>query len=295
MAIYTQTSWSLADLFSARDGQDMQQAFATLESGVASFETRRAELTVEIAEADFLTIIRELEALNRLAQRIYDFASLSFAADTQDQGAQTFLAQVRQIMAGFENRTLFFSLWWKALDDEPAERLLSKSGDYRYWLEQMRNFKPHTLSEAEEKIVNIKNTTGASALNTLYAAITNRYVFRLEVDGEIKEMTRGEAMVYVRQADPELAQSGLPGDVPGLRAGWTGVGTDLPDAGAGLAQRAGGPAPLLRSDGGAQPGERYPGPGGRYAAGGLPEQRRYLPALFPLEGALAGDAAPAPV
>ena len=204
MAAYTQTRWSLADLFSARDGQDMKQAFADLESGGARFETCRAQLTPEITEVDFLKIIRELEALNRLATRIYDFASLSFAADTQDQAAQTFLAQVRQTMAGFENRTLFFSLWWKALEDEPTRRLLGNSGDYRYWLAQMRNFKPHTLSEAEEKIVNIKNTTGASALNTLYAAITNRYVFRLEVDGEVKEMTRGELMVYVRDADPGL-------------------------------------------------------------------------------------------
>jgi oligoendopeptidase F len=207
MVQYTQTRWSLADLFWARDGQDMQRAFVDLEAGAARFETHRAQLTLEIAAADFLSIVRELETLNRLAQRIYDFATLSFAADTQDQGAQTFLAQVRQTMAGFENRTLFFSLWWKALDDEPARRLLASSGDYRYWLEQMRNFKPHTLSEAEEKIVNIKNTTGASALNTLYAAITNRYVFRLEVAGEVKELTRGEVMVYVREADPEIRKA----------------------------------------------------------------------------------------
>ncbi len=71
----------------------------------------------------------------------------------------------------------------------------------------MRNFKPHTLSEAEEKIVNIKNTTGASALNTLYAAITNRYVFRLEVGGEVKELTRGEIMAYVRESDPDLRKA----------------------------------------------------------------------------------------
>jgi oligoendopeptidase F len=85
--------------------------------------------------------------------------------------------------------------------------LLVNSGDYRYWLEQIRNFKPHTLSEAEEKIVNIKNTTGASALNTLYAAITNRYVFRLEVGGEVKELTRGEVMAYVRESDPDLRKA----------------------------------------------------------------------------------------
>ena len=207
MTKYQQTHWSLADLFSKRDGKDMQQAFADLDAGTTRFETRRARLSPEIAESEFLEIIRELEALNRLALGIFDFASLSFSADTQDQEAQTFLAQVRQTMAGFENRTLFFSLWWKALDDEPARRLLAGSGDYRYWLEQMRNFKPHTLSEPEEKIVNIKNTTGASALNTLYAAITNRYVFRLEVAGEEKELTRGEAMVYVRDSDPELRKA----------------------------------------------------------------------------------------
>ena len=54
---------------------------------------------------------------------------------------------------------------------------MAASGDYRYYLEEMRHFKPHTLSEAEEKVVNLKNVTGG-ALTTLYAAITNRYVFR---------------------------------------------------------------------------------------------------------------------
>jgi oligoendopeptidase F len=53
-------------------------------------------------------------------------------------------------------------------------------------------------------VVNIKNTTGANALHNLYDSITNRYVFRLKVDGEVKELTRGELMVYVRGDDPAL-------------------------------------------------------------------------------------------
>jgi oligoendopeptidase F len=90
------------------------------------------------------------------------------------------------------------------LDDENAKRLLEDSGDYRYWLEQIRSLKPYTLSEAEEKIVNIKNVTGSSAMDMLYDSITNRYMFKVEVDGEIKEMTRGELMTYARSADPEM-------------------------------------------------------------------------------------------
>jgi oligoendopeptidase F len=201
---YTLSRWSLADLFSAKDSPEMQVAFTEMEAGVADFEARRLELAPDISEKRFLDLVRRLEAVSRIAHRIYNFAALSFAADTQDQSAQAFLAQVQQQMAVMENRTLFFSLWWKDLDDANASRLMAASGDYRYYLEEMRHFKPHTLSELEEKVVNIKNTTGASALHNLYDAITNRYVFRLTVDGGEKELTRGEIMVHARGHDPEL-------------------------------------------------------------------------------------------
>ena len=98
-----------------------------------------------------------------------------------------------------------------------SERLMAASGDYRYWLEEMRHFKPHTLTEPEEKIINIKDVTGASAIGNLYTTLTNRYTFHLTVDGEVKELTRGELMVYARSYDPCLAGSRLPGALPGLR------------------------------------------------------------------------------
>jgi oligoendopeptidase F len=145
-----------------------------------------------------------LEAIARLANRIADFAGLSFSADTQDQAVQAFQSDVDSRMAVITNRTLFFSLWWKGLEEAEAERLMAVSGDYRYWLEEMRHFKPHTLTEAEEKVINIKDVTGSRAIVNLYNTLTNRYIFRLDVDGEIKEFTRGELMVYVRSYDPVM-------------------------------------------------------------------------------------------
>ena len=201
---YTQTEWSLSPLFPSQDSQEMEAAFTELEKMVAEFETQREQLSPEIPTDDFMSIIRELEGINHLAYRIYGFASLSFAADTQDQTVQAFLARVDQFMADMQNRTLFFSLWWKDLNDEAAERLMAASGDYRYWLDELRHFKPHTLSEAEEKIINIKDVTGANALHNLYDSITNRYLYKVEVEGEVKELTRGELMVYARHHDPDL-------------------------------------------------------------------------------------------
>jgi oligoendopeptidase F len=201
---YQLSRWSLSDLFPSHDSPEMKAAFENVESRVENFEAKRPQLAPDIDQAEFMEMVRQLEGISRLAHRIGNYAQLWFDEDTQDQEALNFVSGVDQFMAGVENRTLFFSLWWKTLDDENAARLMAASGDYRYWLEQMRLFKPHTLSEPEEKIINIKNVTGSNALANLYDMITNRYIFKVQVDGEVKELTRDELMVYARSTDPEL-------------------------------------------------------------------------------------------
>jgi oligoendopeptidase F len=201
---FTQSPWSLSDLFPAADAPELENAFSELERRVTEFERFRADLSPNMDVERFMQALEHSEATSRLAYRVYGFAGLMFAADTQNQTAMALMGRVQQFFAEMENRTLFFSLWWKNLDDASAKRFLDVSGDYRYYLEALRLQKPHTLSEAEEKIVNLKNVTGVGALTNLYDSITNRYTFRLQVDGETKELTRGELMSYVRQADPEM-------------------------------------------------------------------------------------------
>src|SRR5919106_4694033 len=173
---YTIKKWNLGELFSGFDSPELQAAFDNVEEQVASFEGVRGKLKPDIEVETFLEVVRASEAITRIVNKLYAFASLSFAADTQDQNAQSLVGRVQQFVAEIQNRTLFFSLWWKDLDDENAQRLMEASGDYRYYLEEMRHFKPHTLSEAEEKVINLKEVTGSSALINLYDAITNRYV-----------------------------------------------------------------------------------------------------------------------
>lgn len=198
------STWSLQELFPGIESPELDLAFKHLEAQVAEFEESRSELAADIASDKFLNLVRESESIMRAGYRVYGFASLSFAGDTQDQVIQAMMGRVQQFFAELSNRTMFFSLWWKELDETNAARLMATSGDYRYYLEEMRHYKPHTLSEPEEKIVNLKNVTGVEALTNLYESLTNRYVFKMEIDGETREMTRGELMSFVRQADPDL-------------------------------------------------------------------------------------------
>ncbi len=201
---FQQDRWSLADLFPSQDGEELRRAQEKLEQQLTDFETLRDELSPDMTEEAFLAILQAYEAAVRAYSRLYAYGFLRFAENTQDQLAQTFHAQVQQIGAEFENRTLFLKLWWKGLDDRQAKWLQARSGDYHYWLEALRLQKPFTLSEPEEKVINLKDVNGTQALYNLYQTITNRYTFRLEVDGEPKELTREELAVYVHGPDPDL-------------------------------------------------------------------------------------------
>ena len=200
---FKQTKWSLNDLFPGFESKELEASYKELDEQITAFEALRPKLKADMDVEDFMEMLEASEKSTRIIHKLYSFAGLAFSADTQDQVAQSAQSRIDQFYAEVQNRTLFFSLWWKDLDAKTAERFMDVSGDYRYYLEEIRNFKPHTLSEAEEKILNIKNVTGSSALVTLYSAITNRYVFKLKVDGEEKEMTRGELMTYVRGADAD--------------------------------------------------------------------------------------------
>jgi oligoendopeptidase F len=201
---YSIKKWDLGELFSGYDSPELQAAFDHVDEQVTSFEGARGKLNPDIDVETFLDIVRASEDTTRIVNRIYAFSGLSFAADTQDQNAQSLMGRVQQFVAEMQNRTLFFSLWWKEVDEANAKRLMDASGDYRYYLEEIRHFKPHTLSEPEEKVINLKDVTGPNALINLYDAITNRYVFKLKVDGKVQELTRAQLQPFIQGPDANM-------------------------------------------------------------------------------------------
>ncbi len=201
---YKQERWNLDDLFPALESTKVEEAIKALDAQVTSFEKFRDRLSADLGQETFLRILDSYDQMSRLISRLGSYAYLKFTEDTQDQAAQVFQARTHQLGAEMDNRTMFFKLWWKGLEDDEAEALMATSGDYRYWLEAVRLERPYTLSEPEEKVVNIKDVNGSAALNDLYESITNRYTFPLEINGEVKELTRGELMVYVKSPQPDV-------------------------------------------------------------------------------------------
>ena len=134
---YTLTSWDLSELLPEPSEEVFASRFAGLESAVASFEERRAELDPQMDPRAFLSLLRQYEQLHENIQVINGYASLWFYSDTGSQEALTFRNRVRQAATAIGNRTLFFTLWWRGLSDDEAWRLLpseSEHRDYRQYL-----------------------------------------------------------------------------------------------------------------------------------------------------------------
>jgi oligoendopeptidase F len=201
---YKKEAWRLDDLFPSLESPELQEAIKEIENKVQRFEAYRDDLSADMDNETFMDILKAYEALYKDVSRITYFAYLNFAADTQDQKIQSAVARMQQLAAEADNRTLFFKLWWKEIPDESAERFMQIADDLQYWLEQLRKERPYTLTEAEERIVNLKNVNGPQALLTLFSAITNRYTFDLQVNGDKKELTYEELTVYYRDQDPAM-------------------------------------------------------------------------------------------
>jgi oligoendopeptidase F len=207
---YRLQRWDLSELLPNPSEAEVGSRLAELEASVTAFETRRADLVPEIGRERFMEILLQYEDVTVKMNVLSGYASLWFYSDTGNQDALTFRSRVRQATTSASNRTIFFTLWWRSLSDDQAAALLPEdpdSSDYHHYLIDLRRFKPHTLDEASEQIINLKDDNGITAVMTLYSMLTNRLEFQLEVDGEQKVLTRDALMSYAFTANTKMREA----------------------------------------------------------------------------------------
>ena len=78
---YTQSSWSLKELFDSFEDPKIEETYQALTTNVEQFESYRDQLSPDISTERFLEIVRNWEKSQKLGYRLYGFAELSFAAN----------------------------------------------------------------------------------------------------------------------------------------------------------------------------------------------------------------------
>ncbi len=119
---------------------------------------------------------RYAELLDRLG-RAESYASLRFAGDTSDPANGARLAKVQERATAISTQLLFIELEWADADDDHVDAVLSDPGPaldpVRHHLRSARRWKPHLLTEPEERIVTEKSVVGAAAWARLFDELTS--------------------------------------------------------------------------------------------------------------------------
>lgn len=206
--------WDLSDLFSAHDDPRIEAMLNSCRDRAKDFSRR---FRGKISGPEGLTAkelqegLKELEEIEEALSRGASYSGLLYAADSLRPEYQDLEQKVEQRVTEVRNLLLFFELEWLELNDEAADRLISDPAlqEYSHYLKSLRRFRPHRLSEPEEKIINEKDNTGRNAFGRLFSEITSALTFSLERAEKKEELTLSEILALLHEPDRELRRRAM--------------------------------------------------------------------------------------
>ena len=206
--------WNLNDLFTAAYDPQIENTLADCRTRAEAFAERVRPLMQNpqtLGAEDLLRALTDLEIIYEALGRVGSYAGLLYAADTVNPVHQDLEQKVEQRSTEVRNLLVFFELEWLKFDDQTADRLLGNERlkSYAHYLRNLRRYRPHTLTEPEEKVVNEKNNTGPNAFGRLFSEITSALLFTLNIDGKQEPRNLSQMLSLLHDPDRALRQRAM--------------------------------------------------------------------------------------
>jgi oligoendopeptidase F len=200
-------AWELDPLLDGGAGDPAAAVDTMLAAALERAEALAERHAGKVAELDgegLVAFMRELAELQELAGRAGSFAVLNFSIDTADPVRGALLQRMQEKATAIETALLFFELEWAAVDDDRAEELLATDGlDFaRHHLRTARRYRPHLLTEPEEKILSERALTGRTAWTRLFEEQAS--AIQVELPDATEPVALEVAMARLFSPDREL-------------------------------------------------------------------------------------------
>jgi oligoendopeptidase F len=217
----TGIAWDLSDLFLRPDDPLIGASLdAALEAAQVFGKRYRGRICIEGGPAPGMVAaaVAEMEAILEQAAKSGAYADLLHAADTTPPEHGALVTRTQERASAIRQAILFFELEWLAIDDAVAQRVIDdpQCAKYRHFLQSLRRYRPHVLSEPEEKILEDKANTGARAFSRLFDEVVAGLSFEVDVDGTRQQLNESGVLTLlydprreVRRAAGEALTRGL--------------------------------------------------------------------------------------
>ena len=175
----TEVIWKLADLYSGYGDTQIEEDIKQCEQDAVAINKKFSSRVADLSADEIHEAVKRLEDLSVVLGRLSTFAFLNFATRTHDQQVSAFLQRMREIGSNIGKDTVFFELEWNKVDKEKAAGLLGSDAlaHYRHFLENVRKYAPHQLSQVEEKLLLECAPVGRGSWTSLFEKIMGHQKF----------------------------------------------------------------------------------------------------------------------
>jgi oligoendopeptidase F len=191
--------WDLSDLFPGPESPELKAALTALEERATAFEAAHKGRIGGLDGDALGRAVREYEEIEELAGRIGSYAGLYYVTRLDDTEAARFNQGVQERLTDISAHLIFFTLELNRIEDDTfAARLASPAlAHYRPWLDEVRLFRDHQLSDEAEHLLHDKSVAGRSAWARLFDETIAG--LRFSVDGE--SLTEEQALSLLSDKD----------------------------------------------------------------------------------------------
>ncbi len=188
--------WNLGDLYQSPAAPALESDL-TKATGESKAFRKNWEGKLAAASGEELAVaIGAYETLQDLFGRIGSYAELVYAGNMTDPTIAQFYQTIRERITDIGAETIFFTLEINRIDDAAlaAKLKIGSLAHYRPWLDTVRSFRPHQLSDEVERLLHDKSVVGRAAWNRMFDETTagQRFVFegkKLTIDATLNLLT----------------------------------------------------------------------------------------------------------
>lgn len=215
--VVTDIHWNLNDLFSGMDDPRIAETLAAAQARAERFQTdfKGRINSPNLSAATLSAALHEYEDIQQQADKPGSYASLLFSTDTADPARGAFLQRMREKGTELALPLLFFDLELAAVAEEILQPLLTDPAvaSYRHYIQNIRLYREHLLSETEERLMEELANTGGRAFDRLFDEVTANAMFHL--DGE--ELTQPQVLSKLYSPDRETRRKAAAAFSEGLK------------------------------------------------------------------------------
>ena len=173
-------AWDLDPLVDGHGQEGVNRLLDQAEDLTGQLEQWRGRIG-ELEAPELAQAMATLAEVQDRLGRAGSWVSLRFSVDTSDPARGAAMQKFQEQATELSTRLIFLELEWAEVPEDRASDLLaSQELEFcRYYLESARRYRPHLLTEPEEKILAEKDVTSSSAWSRLFDELTSAIVVEL--------------------------------------------------------------------------------------------------------------------